>query len=67
MTEDLPAHVRATVEAICGLGCERVNEIIVSLESDLNVAETNGLDQSDRELVLVELNEIMAVYDDSPV
>ncbi|UCB53731.1 MAG: hypothetical protein JSW45_07070 [Thiotrichales bacterium] len=67
MTEDLPAHVRATVEAICELGCERVNEIIASLESDQNVAETNGLDRSDRVRVLVELKEIMAVYDNSPV
>ena len=63
MAHDLPAHVRLTVESICELGCERVNEIIDTLESGLSVNETSGLEASDRRLVLSELKAIMAVYD----
>lgn len=66
MNRDLPAHVRTTVELICELGCDRVNEIIVELDSGNAVQETTGLDPSDRQQVLRELKDIMAVYDKHP-
>ncbi len=66
MNQDLPAHVRTTVESICALGCDRVNEIIDELESGNTVLETTGLDQTDQHQVLRELKEIMAVYDNKP-
>lgn len=66
MNPGLPVHIRTTVEAICELGCERVNQIIADLESGKSVAETAGLPQSDQIQVLQELKDIMSVYDHHP-
>ena len=63
MNPDLPAHVQSTIEYICELGCDRVNEIINTLECGNSVKETSGLDKTDQQRVLLELKEIMAVYD----
>lgn len=65
MNPDLPAQVLATIESICGLGCDRVNEVIDALECGLPVKETNGLDKSDQHQVLIELKAIMSVYDNN--
>ena len=59
---NLPAHVQSTVESICELGCDRVNDIIDALEHGNPVMETAGLDKTDRQRVLLELKGIMAVY-----
>jgi len=58
-----PAHVQSKIESICELGCDRVNDIIDALERGNSVMETAGLDKTDRQRVLLELKEIMAVYD----
>ena len=63
----LPVHVQSTIESICELGCDRVNEIIDALERGNTVMETAGLDNADRLRVLLELKEIMAVYDRNQV
>ena len=63
MNPDLSDHARTAVESICGLGCDRVNEIIDALESGHSVKETAGLDRSDRYQVLRELKDIMSVYE----
>jgi len=62
-----PAHVQSTIESICELGCDRVNDIIDALERGSSVMETAGLDKTDRQRVLLELKEIMAVYDRNQV
>ena len=62
MNDDLPAQVRTTVESICELGCERVNEIIAELESGQRVHETAELSSIDKQTVLHELKAIMAIY-----
>ena len=66
MNPNLPVHVRTTVESICELGCERVNQIIADLESGKVVVETAGLAQSEQAQVLRELKDIMSVYDRHP-
>ena len=63
MNPDLPDHVRSVIESICELGCDRVNEIIDTLESGNTAAETRDLDITEQQHVLTELKEIMAVYD----
>ncbi len=63
MNPDLPAHLQSTIEYICELGCDRVNEIINTLECGNSVKETSGLDKTDQQRVLRELKVIMAVYD----
>ena len=63
MNPDIPVHIQAVIDSVCELGCERVNEIIASLESGESVSEISGLDDSDQHCVLAELKAIMAVYD----
>lgn len=65
MNPDLPAHLQSMVESICELGCTRVNEIIAALESDIHVEETSDLDKTDRQRVLDELKQIMAIYENN--
>jgi hypothetical protein len=60
---NLPAHVQSTIESICELGCDSVNDIIDALGQGNSVRETAGLDKTERQRVLLELKEIMAVYD----
>jgi hypothetical protein len=55
--------VQSAIESICELGCDRVNDIIDALERGNSVMETASLDNADRLRVLLELKEIMAVYD----
>jgi hypothetical protein len=62
---DPPAHIQSIIESICELGCDRVNEIIETLEGGNSVEETRGLDESDQLRVLMELKVIMAVYDNN--
>ena len=63
--DDPPAHIQSIIESICGLGCDRVNEIIDVLEHGNTVDETRALDKSDQLRVLMELKAIMAVYDNN--
>ncbi len=63
--DDPPAHIQSIIESICGLGCDRVNEIIDTLERGNSVDETRALDTSDQLRVLMELKAIMAVYDNN--
>lgn len=59
------SRVERTVEVICQRGCEYVRQVIVSLESirPAEVAEIRNAD--DAAAILVELKEIMSVYDES--
>lgn len=63
MNPDLPAHVQSVIESVCELGCERVNEIIRSMECGHSVSEVAELDQNEQRRVLIELKAIMSVYD----
>ena len=51
------------ITQICELGCTRVTEIIVILEQGQSAPETDGLPETERAQVLIELKAIMAVYD----
>jgi hypothetical protein len=63
MNPDIPVHIQSVIESVCELGCERVNEIIISLESGQRVSEISGLDDSEQRCVLAELKAIMSVYE----
>ena len=63
MNPDQRARVQSVVESICGLGCDRVREIIQALEAGELVGEASGLVESQRLEVLAELKAIMSVYD----
>jgi len=59
------SRVERTVEVICQRGCNYVRQVIVLLESSrpADIEEIRNFD--DAEAVLVELKEIMSVYDES--
>ncbi|EXJ14268.1 hypothetical protein [Imhoffiella purpurea] len=59
------SSVEALVEAICQKGCLRVRRDIAVLESGADLPETLGLDPSERQALLRELKDIMAVYGES--
>ena len=63
MNPDLPAHLQTLIETICERGCSTVNEIIAALESGNPVEEFTNLDNAERQQILFELKQIMAVYD----
>lgn len=51
------------VELVCSLGCKKTREIMDVLESGNSTPETINLDKKSRNILLSELSEIMAVYD----
>jgi hypothetical protein len=58
--EDLALEAR--IEAICARGCQRVRADIRTLEQGGELPETRGLAPGQRDAILNELNQIMAVY-----
>lgn len=54
---------QSVIEALCSKGCRQVWRDIQALEQGETLAETRGLNAFERDQVLRELKEIMAVYD----
>ena len=57
--------VEACVDILCEQGCSRVNASISALQKGEDIPELAGLSAADRQVVLRQLIEIMAVYDGS--
>jgi hypothetical protein len=55
--------VSQCVDALCLNGCEAVRALIRTMEADIALQETAGLDEEEKHAVLTELQAIMAVYD----
>ncbi len=56
-------RVSEAVEQICATGCSQVRVVMAALAAGEEVAEAAGLSGAERHAVLVELQNIMAVYD----
>jgi hypothetical protein len=54
--------VLKAVEYICGLGCEKVNDIISRMEQGEDIEQVKDLDKGEQENLLNELKIIMDVY-----
>lgn len=50
------------IEVLCQKGCKEVSLIILALERGEVMAETQELNENERQAVLQELKSIMAVY-----
>lgn len=61
----LPSHLLPVVEKICAQGCQRVKQTIQNLNQDQPLEATEQLDTTERDLILQELQSIMAVYNQS--
>lgn len=56
------AAVESIVESLCQNGCKAVWSYIEALEAGRSLPETAGLDDHQRQQVLLELKAVMAVY-----
>ena len=60
----LTPKVQQCVESLCGEGCQAVYGYIKQLENGGSVPQTELLTYEERQHVLIELQGIMAVYDE---
>lgn len=51
------------IDNICQLGCDGVRNTIVAIENGESPEQVNLLGSEDKQQVLIELKDIMAVYD----
>jgi len=51
------------IETICVQGCTVVREVIIKLETDVQVSEFKHLSKDQQKQVLIELKSVMSVYD----
>jgi N-methylhydantoinase B/oxoprolinase/acetone carboxylase alpha subunit len=63
MSSHLPNHLQLIVDDICGDGCDQVNHIIKTMQEDEVIEAMEALSTVERQLVLDELRDIMAVYE----
>ena len=62
----MPANnekLKLIIEQICSSGCERVNEVIEKLQRQESIEETSKLSLQESNIVLLELKDIMSVYE----
>lgn len=59
----LRPELQIIIEKLCAAGCQQVNMHIAEIEAGKPPAVMQGLNQTDRELILAELKAIMAVYE----
>ncbi|EGV18917.1 hypothetical protein [Thiocapsa marina] len=58
-------RVDARIEAVCSKGCRQVRQDIAALEAGAELPETRDLTEEERNILLRELKQIMAVYGDA--
>jgi hypothetical protein len=56
------ATVEHCIETLCDQGCGRVSEYIEALRAGQVFAEVAGLSETERQMVLAELEAVMAPY-----
>lgn len=55
--------IERAITLICNQGCVRIRVMIQQLENGMTILETTGLNEAERQAVLAELKNIMAIYD----
>lgn len=63
MPDKLPEHLQKLVDDVCGLGCQRVNEIIAESQSGRDSPELAGLTPEEVSAIVDVLRRVMAVYE----
>lgn len=56
------SRIAHCIEVLCQRGCKEVSLVILALERGESMAETQELNEVERQVVLHELKSIMAVY-----
>jgi len=62
MKARLTARLQAIIDSICGQGCQHVRQFIQQLQQGKVDEKTKALNPRERNLLLEELESIMAVY-----
>ncbi len=63
MNPDLSKRAINKIEAICGLGCTQVNQLLEKTGNGNDVDELSGFSESEVKQIVEELGKIMSVYD----
>ena len=63
MNPDLSKKAINKIEAICGLGCNQVNQLLEKAGNGSDVEELSGFSASEIKQIVEELGKIMSVYD----
>lgn len=64
MNPDLSKKARDKIEALCELGCSKVNQLLEKAGNGNEIEELSEFSSSEKNLIIDELDEIMSVYDD---
>ena len=64
MTPERYKKVNHQIESICEQGCDQVNEILDKAENGSDINELSEFSSKEINIIIDELNEIMAVYED---
>ena len=63
MNPDLSKKVVNKIEAICGLGCDQVNQFLEKASNGNEIEELSDFRHSEAKQIVHELGKIMSVYD----
>ena len=63
MNPDLSEKVSSKIEALCGLGCSRVNQLLKQANNGYEIEELAEFNHVEVRQIIQELDNIMAVYD----
>ena len=63
MNPDLSKRVVSKIEAICGLGCTQVNQLLEKASNGNEIKELSDFSHSEVRQIVDELGKIMSVYD----
>ena len=64
MNPDLSEKVLEKIEALCTSGCTQVNEVLQQDSENKKSEELSGFTETERAQILLELKDIMSVYDE---
>jgi hypothetical protein len=64
MHPDLSKKARDKIEALCGLGCSQVNQLLEKASNGNDIEELSEFSAYEITLIINELGDIMSVYDE---
>ncbi len=64
MHPDLSKNARDKIEALCGLGCSQVNQLLEKASNENDIEELSEFSAYEISLIINELGDIMSVYDE---
>jgi len=63
MNPNLSEKVSIKIELLCAAGCTQVNQVLEKASNGVAIEELTGFNETEIEQIIIELSNIMAVYD----